>query len=390
MKNISIYVGSRANYSSAFSIMKAIQIHPELNLSLVISGAAVLPRFGDIRELIKEDGFKADVETNSLIEGENPTAMAKSIGLGMIDYSNALEKLKPDCVIAIGDRFDVLPWVISAAMMNIPIAHTMGGERSGTIDESIRHAITKFSNIHFPANIDSAKRIERMGEDPKTIFVVGCPRIDFILSCLDKFRKGKILPSQKIFELYKGVGNNFNIVEDSFLLVSFHPVTTEFGSNKKYIKAILEALNELKINTVMIWPNADAGSDEISKEIRVFREKFNPTWLHLFVNLPIEIYTQLMYQCKCMIGNSSSAIREGETIGVPAVNVGSRQNMRLKGKNIIDVNPNKAEIVKAVKKQIKHGKYTSENLYGAGGAGFRIATTISKLNIKNTQKINFY
>ena len=200
MKNISIYVGSRANYSSAFSIMKAIQKHPELNLSLVISGAAVLPRFGDIRELIKKDGFKADMETNSLVEGENPTAMSKSIGLGMIDYSNALEKLEPDCVIAIGDRFDVLPWVISAAMMNIPIAHTMGGERSGTIDESIRHAITKFSNIHFPANIDSAKRIERMGEDPKTIFVVGCPRIDFILNCLDKFSKGKIVPSQKVFE----------------------------------------------------------------------------------------------------------------------------------------------------------------------------------------------
>ena len=390
MKNISIYVGSRANYSSAFSIMKAIQNHPELHLSLVISGAAVLPRFGDIRELVKKDGFKADMETNSLIEGENPTTMSKSIGLCMIDYSNALEKLKPDYVIAIGDRFDVLPWVISAAMMNIPIAHTMGGERSGTIDESIRHAITKFSNIHFPANIDSAKRIENMGEDPKTIFVVGCPRIDFILNCLDKFNKGQIVPSQKVFELYKGVGNKFNLVEESFLLVSFHPVTTEFGSNKKHIKEILKALNELKINTVMIWPNADAGSDEISKEIRVFREKFIPDWLHLFVNLPIEIYTQLMYQCKCMIGNSSSAIREGETIGVPAVNVGSRQNMRLKGKNIIDVEPNKAEIVEAIKRQIKHGKYPSENLYGSGGAGEKIAKIISKLDIKNTQKINFY
>ena len=140
----------------------------------------------------------------------------------------------------------------------------------------------------------------------------------------------------------------------------------------------------------MIWPNADAGSDEISKEIRIFREKYIPNWLHLFVNLPIEIYTQLMYQCKCMIGNSSSAIREGETIGVPAVNVGSRQNMRLKGENIIDVEPNKSEIVEAIKRQIKHGKYPSENLYGAGGAGEKIAKIISKLNIKNTQKINFY
>ena len=157
--------------------------------------------------------------------------------------------------------------------MNIPIAHTMGGESSGTIDESIRHAITKFSNIHFPANIDSAKRIERMGEDPKTIYVVGCPRIDFILNCLDKFSKGQILSSQKIFDFYKGVGNKFNLVQESFLLVSFHPVTTEFGSNKKHIKAILESLNELRINTVMIWPNADAGSDVYLKKRLEYLEK---------------------------------------------------------------------------------------------------------------------
>ena len=210
--------------------------------------------------------------------------MAKSIGLGMIDYSNSLEQLNPECVIAIGDRFDVLPWVISAAMMNIPIAHTMGGERSGTIDESIRHAITKFSNIHFPANIDSAKRIERMGEDPKTIFTVGCPRIDFIISCLKKFKRGDILTSKKVFELYGGVGESFDLEKKPFLLVSFHPVTTEFGSNKKHVQEILKSLNELKINTIMIWPNADAGSDEISKEIRIFREKFSP---HGYIYLSI-------------------------------------------------------------------------------------------------------
>ena len=390
MKKISIYVGSRANYSSAFSLMKSIQNHPNLELSLVLSGAAVLPRFGDIRKLVKEDGFEADIITNSLVEGETPTAMAKSIGLGMIDYSTSLEKLDPDFVIAIGDRFDVLPWVISAAMMNIPIAHTMGGERSGTIDESIRHAITKFSNIHFPANFDSANRIEKMGEDPKTIFTVGCPRIDFILDCLKKFKKGNILSSKEIFELYGGVGEKFNLKEESFLLVSFHPVTTEFGSNKTHIKEILKSLKELKINTVMIWPNADAGSDEISKEIRVFREKFSPSWLHLFVNLPIEIYIQLMYQCSCIIGNSSSAIREGETIGVPAVNIGSRQNMRLKGKNIIDVEPSQKYIVEAIKKQINIGKYESDSLYGSGGAGEKIANILARVDIKNTQKINHY
>ena len=149
-------------------------------------------------------------------------------------------------------------------------------------------------------------------------------------------------------------------------------------------------LNELKINTIMIWPNADAGSDEISKEIRIFREKFSPSWLHLFVNLPIEVYIQLMNQCSCMIGNSSSAIREGETIGVPAVNVGTRQNMRLKGKNIIDVNPDKESIVEAIKRQIHHGPYKTDYLYGSGGAGEKIADILASLSIENTQKINKY
>ena len=390
MKKIAVYIGSRANYSSGFSIMKSIKKNPKLELLIVLSSAAVLPRFGDIRKLMNSDGFNADIVTNSLIEGESPSAMAKSIGLGMIDCSFALENLKPDFVIAIGDRFDVLPWVVSAAMMNIPIAHTMGGERSGTIDESVRHSITKFANIHFPANIDSAKRIERMGEDPKNIYTVGCPRNDYVIECIKNIKNGKIINSEEIFETYKGVGGNFNITENSFLLVSFHPVTTEYGSNKNNINQILSALNELKINTIMIWPNADAGSDEISKSIRTFREINNPKWLHLFINLPIDIYVQLMYQCSCMIGNSSSAIREGETIGVPAVNIGSRQNMRLKGKNIIDVEPKKENIIKAIKSQLNHGRFKTEYLYGSGGAGEDISEILSNLEIKNTQKINFY
>ena len=389
MKTISVYVGSRANYSSAKSIMQAIKSHPKLKLSIVLSGAAVLARYGDIRNLIESDGFHADIVTNTLVEGENPVAMSKSIGLEMIDYATSLEILKPDFIVAIGDRFDVLPWVISAAMMNIPIAHTMGGERSGTIDESIRHAITKFANLHFPANQDSAKRIEKMGEHPNTIFSVGCPRIDFIISCLKKFEEGDLIPSSTIFKKYKGVGETLDLT-NPFLLVSFHPVTTEFGSNKKHIEEILIALNELKINTIMLWPNADAGSDEISKAIRIFREKNQPKWLHLFINLPIEVYVQLMYQCKCMIGNSSSAIREGETIGVPAVNVGSRQNMRLKGKNIIDVEPDHKEIVKAIKKQISNGHYKTEYLYGSGGAGKKISEIIARFEISTTQKINYY
>jgi len=390
MKKIAVYVGSRANYSSARSIMRAINDHPELELGLVLAGAAVLPRFGDLRKLVQEEGFKPDIVTNTIVEGETPPAMSKSIGLGMIDHSMSLEKLAPDCVVAIGDRFDVLPWVLSAAMMNIPVAHTMGGERSGTIDESIRHAITKFANIHFPANEDSADRIIKMGEDPDTVKVVGCPRIDYVLECLNDIKAGNLVSSGKIFEHYKGVGREFNLEEEPFLLVSFHPVTTEFGSNKHHIEQLLGALDKIRMKTIMIWPNADAGSDEISKAIRVFREHVQPDWLHLFVNLPINIYVQLMHQCACMLGNSSSAVREGEVIGVPAVNIGSRQNMRLKGNNIIDVELESQAIIDAIETQIDHGHYDTDHLYGDGGAGEKIADILSKVSFKTTQKVNFY
>jgi UDP-hydrolysing UDP-N-acetyl-D-glucosamine 2-epimerase len=390
MKKIAVYVGSRANYSSAKSIMKHIQDHGDLELFIVLSAAAVLPRFGDITELMREDGFEPDIITGTLVEGENPISMSKSIGLGMIDHSTTIERLSPDCVVAIGDRFDVLPWVIAAAMMNIPIAHTMGGERTGTIDESIRHAITKFSNIHFPANSDSSERIIKMGEDPSSVYTVGCPRNDYVLKCLNNISNGEFISSSKIFEKYKGVGVEFDLDSEAYLLVSFHPVTTEFGSNKNHIKELLSALSQMKMKTIMIWPNADAGSDEISKEIRTLRENNNSDWLHLFVNLPIDVYVQLMNGCACMVGNSSSAIREGELIGVPAVNIGSRQNMRLKGENVIDINVSSSEIVSAIYEQIEHGHYETKFLYGNGDAGKKIADVLSKIRLSTTQKINFY
>jgi UDP-hydrolysing UDP-N-acetyl-D-glucosamine 2-epimerase len=390
MKKVAVYVGSRANYSSALSIMSAIKAHPALQLQLVVAGAAVLQRFGDIRETLRQDGFYVDVVTNTLVEGEVPGAMAKSVGLGVIEFTMALEQLSPNYVVAIGDRFDVLSWVLAASLMNIPVAHTMGGERSGTIDESIRHGITKFSNIHFPANSDAANRILKMGEDSNSVHVVGCPRIDYVLNCVKRIRQGELLSSNLIFDLYKGVGTRFDLCSEPFLLVSFHPVTTEFGSNSLHVGELLAALDTLRMNTIMLWPNADAGSDEISKALRVFRESRNPSWLHLFVNLPIHVYVQLMHQCACMVGNSSSAIREGETVGVPAVNIGSRQNMRLKGLNIIDVPPNRDAIVEAIQLQIGNGHYESAFLYGNGGAGERIAEVLATTSLSTTQKVNTY
>lgn len=389
-RRIAIYIGGRANYSSAKPIMRAIKSNPNLELVTVLAAASMLPRYGDLHKTLELDGFSVDYEFNSLVEGETPCTMAQSIGLALIGLPPLLQKIKPFCTIAIGDRFDVLAWVIGSAMMNIPIAHTMGGERTGTIDESIRHSISKFAHIHFVANDDAKQRLTKMGEDPKFIFNVGCPRNDLILECLRQQRNGGALSSDEIFKSCKGVGNVFDLCSEPFILASYHPVTTEFGDNSRQMNEILNSLDELRINTVMIWPNADAGSEEISKVVRQFREARQPDWLHLFVNLPVDVYVQLMDTCACMIGNSSSAIREGSLIGVPAVNIGTRQNLRVRGNNILDVEPHSQSIKQAIQRQMSHGKFMRSDLYGSGDASSKIANILSYIEIGSVQKLNSF
>jgi len=390
MKKICVFVGSRANYSSCISIMRAIQNHPGLALQVVLGGAAILDRFGNIEELVREDGFNIDSKFYMIVEGENPITMAKSTGLGMIECSMIFDNLQPDIIVLVGDRFDVMAPAIAAPYMNIPIAHTMGGEVSGTIDESIRHAITKFAHIHFPANEDAKQRIIKLGEPENMVFNVGCPRIDTVKEHLENHRNGDRIDQESFFATYKGVGGKFDIEKESFLLVSQHPVTTEYGRNKKSIDETLYALKELQMPTMMIWPNADAGSDEISKGIRHFREIHRPEWLHLFLNLPTSVYVKLMDLCACMIGNSSSAIREGTYIGTPCVNIGNRQNMRTRGRNVIDVDYDREAIVDAVKRQINSERTKGEQIYGSGNAGIRIAEILHQINQINPQKTICY
>jgi UDP-hydrolysing UDP-N-acetyl-D-glucosamine 2-epimerase len=315
-----------------------------------------------------------------IVEGENPTTMAKSTGLGLMELANIFSNIKPDVVITIGDRFETMSTAIAAAYMNIPLAHTMGGEVTGTIDESIRHAVTKLAHIHFPANEESAERIIKMGEDPEFVFNVGCPRIDEVARILRE-ENGDL---NGLFQKFKGVGGDFDM-DKPFLLVSQHPVTTEYGLGRKQMDETLYALHEMELNTVMIWPNADAGTDDVSKSIRGYREKYDPKFLHVFINVPINFYVHMMDRCGCLIGNSSSAIREGAYIGVPSVNIGTRQNQRQRGSNIIDAGYDRSQIVSAVKRQLDKGKYKREFIYGDGTAGIKIANVLSKVN-PNVQK----
>ena len=386
IKKICVFIGSRANYSSIKSVMKAIKTHPKLKLQLVLGASATLDRFGDLINLIREDGFAPDFVFNNLIEGANLATMAKSTGIGLIDASSIFDNLKPEMVVVVGDRFEMMSVTLAAAYMNIRIVHTMGGEVTGTIDESIRHAITKFAHVHFPANEDAKKRIIKMGEAKKYVFNVGGPRIDLIVDELKK-KSNEVL--KNLFKKYKGVGKEFDLINEPFLLVSQHSVTTEFGSNRTQIEETLKSLNELKINTIMLWPNADAGSDDVSTGIRVFRENNKCNWLYLFKNLPIDKYIHLMNMTKCLIGNSSSGIRDSAIMGTPVVNVGTRQNKRKRGKNVIQADHNSEIISKSIKKQINYGKYKISKIYGDGSAGRKIANILADCNPPIQKKISY-
>jgi UDP-hydrolysing UDP-N-acetyl-D-glucosamine 2-epimerase len=380
MKKICVVVGSRANYSSIKSVMVAVREHPDLELQLVVAASALLDRYGSVVDLIEKDGFEPSARIYMLIEGETPATMAKSTGVGLMELPTVFERLQPDVVVTVGDRFETMATTLAAAYMNIPVAHTMGGEVSGTIDESIRHAVTKFAHIHFPASKEAAERIIKLGEPPETVHLVGCPRIDLVADILRKTGNGI---DEHLFDL--GVGSKLDLSQP-FILVSQHPVTTEYGEGERQIAATLEAVRETGIPAIVLWPNADAGSEDIARGIRKLRERHEDEKMHFFKNLPTATYVQLMARTACLVGNSSSGIREGAYIGTPVVNVGTRQIMRERGQNVIEVPHEKDAILGAIRQQLEHGRYTMEPIYGDGTAGTQVAEVLAKLGTVNVQK----
>jgi len=383
-RKICIVIGSRANYSSIKSVMRAVRAHPMLELQIIVAASALLPRYGAVIDLVRADGFEPDAELHILIEGETPITMAKSTGLFLLELPAIFSRLTPNFVVTVGDRFETMATALAASYMNIPIAHTMGGEVSGNIDESIRHAVTKFSHVHFPACEDAAERIIRLGERPEDVHVVGCPRIDLVKEILEQH--DRIHAESDLFR--EGVGDVLDLSKP-FLLVSQHPVTTEYGTGKMQITETLKAVRDTGLGAIILWPNADAGSEDIAAGIRGWREAGLADNMHFFKNLPTETYIKLMRHTACLVGNSSSGIREGAYIGTPAVNIGNRQQCRRAGRNVIHV-PNQTEATRAaIEQQLRHGRYPTESIYGDGSAGQQIAEILSHKDVP-PQKLIVY
>lgn len=382
-RKICVVVTARPSYSRIKTALTAIKKHPKLELQLVIAGSALLGRYGNAVDFIEKDGFTIAEKVFMILEGENPTAMAKTTGLGVMELSNVFYKLQPDAVITIADRFETISTSIAAAYQNIPLIHIQGGEVTGNIDEKVRHANTKLADIHLVASQDAYERVVKMGERPETVFNTGCPSIDLAL---------EIKSNPKLdfdpFKKYGGVGELFNW-QDGYIVVMQHPVTTEYKSAREDVIKTLEVVNELNIPTFWFWPNVDAGSDGTSSGIRSFREINQPKNIHFFKNMEPNDFLKLLVNSQCLVGNSSVGIRECSYLGVPVVNVGTRQNRRQRGNNVTDVSYNKNEIKAAILERIANKNIISESIYGDGDAGVKIAETLATVTLEFHKTITY-
>ncbi|MBX7146187.1 MAG: UDP-N-acetylglucosamine 2-epimerase (hydrolyzing) [Alphaproteobacteria bacterium] len=383
-RKICVVITARPSYARIRTALEAIRNHPSLELQLVIAASALLDRYGNAISVIEKEGFKIDRHVYMILEGENLITSAKSTGFGMAELATAFDDLKPDVVISIADRFETMATAVAAAYMNIPLAHVQGGEVTGSIDEKVRHAITKLADIHFVASSHAAERVIKMGENPDQVYITGCPSIDIA----KKASLDPIFFNKSIFDVYNGVGPTLDLTH-GYLVVMQHPVTTEYSDARRHIEETLYAISEMKIPTLWFWPNVDAGSDGTSKGIRNFRERNLLTNAHFFKNIPPEHFIQLLMKSKCIIGNSSVAIRECSYLGVPAVNIGTRQAGRDRGKNVIDVDYNRTEIMSAIKKHLQNGFTKSDTMYGDGKAGERIADYLAKIPLTIEKRLTY-
>lgn len=337
----------------------------------------LLPRFGEAVNIVREDGFPIQARVNFVVEGQTPTTMAISAGLGIIELATVFENLQPDLVFVIADRYDALCAAVAATYMNTPVAHLQGGEVSGSIDESVRHAITRLAHLHFPATRMSAERLIKMGEPAETVYHVGCPSIDLAREVLHIPLTSLLLNSSQ-----QGRDKRMLDLTQPYLLVVQHPVTTEQQAAAEQIECTLRALLELQMTTILLKPNVDAGGHAMAHRIEAFYQTYQPDFLHLFTNFTPEDYIRILAGAACFIGNSSSALREGSFLGTPAVCIGNRQAGRERSPNVIDVEYVCDEIVAAVRKQLAHDPYEPDLRYGDGHASQHIADILATAEIR--------
>ena len=380
-RKICVVTNGRADYSHMKTMIAALHERPDVELAIVATGMHLLSAYGNTIEDIERDGFTVHHRVFMEVDGRVLSTMTKSVGLGIIEFSSYFENFRPDVVVVHGDRFEAFAAASAASMMNIHVAHVGGGEVTGTIDEHLRHAISKLSHIHFPSDAESAKRIECMGERADRVFNTGCPSVDILLSTPPvSFAELKetLRPEVKKKEW-------LDSLDEDFLVVTHHPVTTEFEQVEDEMRAVLDALSAVDNKIMLLWPNIDAGAEKIVRMVKEFERKEDGR-VGVLSHFPFEAFINVMRHARAMVGNSSAGVREACYFGLPVVNVGNRQAGRLRTKNVVDVPGEAAAITKALKSQMAHGRYDIEYPYGNGQAGEKIAELLGTIELGSPQK----
>jgi len=337
LRSVGVVTTSRADYSAYRPLLKSFQADPEISPKLYVSGMHLSPEFGLTVGAIENDGIAITERIEVLISSDTPEAIAKSIGLGLIGFGQAFSKYRPDILVVLGDRYEMLAAALAALPFKIPVAHLGGGELTrGAIDDALRHSITKLSHLHFTSTEAYARRVVQLGEDPAHVFVSGEPALDHVLTA----------PQLAPEELHRRFGVD---VERPFLLVTFHPVTLEYEQVDWQTDELLAALDQARFSVIFTMPNADTSGRVITAKFRQWVES-HPGVTKLVDSFGAEAYHSVLRRAVAVVGNSSSGLIEAPSFKVPAVNIGIRQAGRIRAANVIDVDCNRADILAAIRK----------------------------------------
>ena len=369
---------SRAYYGRTQLLIQKLHNHPGIDLQLMLGGSILLDKYSPhIADDIEKSGFAISTSYFNVIEGGNHVAMAKTACLTALEFTNGFHSIAPDLVVVCGDRFEQLAIAMSAAYLNKTIAHIEGGDVTGSIDESVRHAITKLAHIHFVTNADAHRRVLAMGEDPNYVFNTGS--LDLELASLVR----TALTTERINGY--GVGHEVDITKP-FLTVIQHPVTTD-TDNRAHLEATLQAIVDLDMPTIWFWPNPDAGTGEMAERIRHLREHdpAKTEKMRFITNVPVEEFIALLRVTSCLVGNSSAGIKECSYLGTPVVDVGARQQGRLRGEHVVTVPYDARAITDAVRAQLRHGRFEPSDLYYKADASRAMVDVLAEVELY-TQK----
>lgn len=360
MRTVCYISGTRADFGLMQASLQAIAAHPALSLVTIVTGMHLSARYGNTVDDIVRAGLPVSEQVALDMEPPTGATMARNIGHMLTRFVDAMERLAPDLVLLLGDRGEMLAGALAALHLNIPVAHIHGGERSGTVDEPVRHAISKLAHLHLTATAEAAERLRRMGEDSAHIHVIGAPGLDGLAAQAGLGRA--VLCAQAGFDPARPLA-----------LLVFHPVLQEAGRAGDDMAAILDALRARQVQVVALMPNADAGSDAVRATLAARAGRDD---VHAVTHFPREQFVSWMAAADLMIGNSSAGIIEAASFGTPVINIGSRQGLRERNANTADAEPGPA-LAAAIGAALAHGRYPCVNVYGDGATAARLAQLLA-------------